>query len=40
MEKIIISATQKTPIIHLDNGIIEIKGRGLENIIKVNEWKY
>ncbi|MBN1250843.1 MAG: DUF1987 domain-containing protein [Bacteroidales bacterium] len=27
MEKIVISATQKTPIIHLDNGLIEIKGR-------------
>ena len=36
MEKIVISATQKTPIIHLDNGIIEIKGRSTpEDIDKV-----
>ena len=36
MEKIVISATQKTPIIHLDNGIIEIKGRSTpEDIDKI-----
>ena len=36
MEKIVISASQKTPIIHLDNGIIEIKGRSTpEDIDKV-----